>query len=403
MSLSKAILSRTKQQLELSKQLRCLIEAAKPAPEATPSWQPTFLSWSRTDWAELFVFADRHGMAPLVYRYLEGAPQTQIPEAVKSELLTQRRRQSLRNLHLTGELWTLQELFLEQGAEVISVKGPTLAALVFGDVTNRQFVDLDLLVDDRDLAVCAEILLRRGYRSACPVESIHHATFRRITNVLEFYHREKGFTVELHWRLSVDFLKLDLSSAWTERRLVYAFPAGKPILTFALEPLALYLSVHAAKHCWLKLNWAADIAWLIQSKPNLDWDYLFSLARQQHCERVLKIALVLARDWLEAPLPISVGRLLDQDQSLATIARRIVSWWTLPDTQAPGPISARWTRSRYFFDIQDEWRSRWLYLVRLLLAPNLTDWKFIQLSPRWAGAYAALRPIRFLFDQNKRH
>jgi hypothetical protein len=290
------------------------------------------------------------------------------------------------------------ELFKTVGIEAIPVKGPTLAMLGFGDVARRQFCDLDLLVAESEAAPCAELMVERGYRPNSPLESILDATFRRVTNVLEFIHPEKRIFVELHWRLSADLLPLDLSMARQERRLVETFPGGKRIPTFAPEPLMVYLSIHAAKHCWSKLNWVADIAWLIERRPDLDWTYLFMLARQQRCLRPLRLALVLARDWLGVTLPEAVDRMIDADRSIAELGGRVVSWWTLPEQEAPSPENGRWERSRFFFEIQDDWVSRRRYLAHLLFVPNLRDWKFVRLPVRWTALYLALRPLRFLLS-----
>jgi hypothetical protein len=335
-------------------------------------------------------------MWPLLISGVSHFPSVQIPEAVRAELQLHQQKLAVQNLKLTGELWMLLQLFRDHDIEAVPVKGPTLSMLAFNDVAGRQFCDLDLLITERDLARCATLLLERGYRTWTPMESVHDSTFLRITNVLEFLHPEKGHLVELHWRLSEVLLPLDLSEAWRERRLVETSPGGKRMLTFAPEPLLLYLSVHAAKHCWAKLHWAADIAWLIQRHPHFDWAYLMTLARQERCWRALKLALALARDRLDVTLPDEISRELNGDRGIKTLADRVVYWWTLPAQKAPAPENKRWERSRFFLEIQDDWKVGCRYLARLLFAPNLNDWRFVRLPDRWIVLYPALRPLRFL-------
>jgi hypothetical protein len=302
------------------------------------------------------------------------------------------------NLRLTGELWEVIELFAAHDIEVVPVKGPTLALLAFDDLGRRQFADLDLLVKDADLAQAAELLVVRGYRPWIPLDAVYDETFRRITNVLEFSHPEKGYLVEVHWKLSVGLLPLDLSRAWQERRLTPTFPGGKRIHTFAPEPLLVYLCVHAAKHCWPRLSWAADIAWLIQRQPDFDWVYMLSLAREEHCRRTVNLGLRLASDLLGAELPPSVKVEIEADRTGKKLADRVVYWWTLPEDEAPGPESGRLARSRFFYEIQDDLQSRMRYFGRLLLAPNLGDWKFVRLPVNLIYWYALLRPVRFLLS-----
>ena len=149
--------------------------------------------------------------------------------------------------------------------------------------------------------------------------------------------------------------------------------------TFAPEPLLVYLCVHAAKHCWSQLNWAADIAWLIQQQAAFDWQYTLTLARKQHCLRTVRLGLLLASDLLGTELPPKVKAELEADGVVKKLAQRVAYWWTLPAAEAPGPEGGRLERSRFFFAIQDDWPSRVRYFCRLLLAPNLNDWKFVRL------------------------
>ena len=48
---------------------------------------------------------------------------------------------------LTSELIKIMKLLEENDIKAIAFKGPTLAQLAYGDVTLRQYVDLDLLVE----------------------------------------------------------------------------------------------------------------------------------------------------------------------------------------------------------------------------------------------------------------
>ncbi|HKX31395.1 MAG TPA: nucleotidyltransferase family protein [Blastocatellia bacterium] len=381
---------------ELSTEVKLLLAAATPSSRQALSVWESLQPGLRLDWDRFLREIDRHGMWPLFGHWLDSFPCAKAPAGVRDESRRRRQQLALRNLRLTGELRELLESMMTRGVEAIPVKGPTLAMLAFDDVTRRQFCDLDLLVTESELALCAALIVERGYRPISPVESVRDATFRRVTNVLEFIHPEKGYFVELHWRLSADLLPLDLSAARRERRLVETFPGGKRMPTFAPEPLLLYLSIHAAKHCWSKLNWAADIAWLVERRPDLDWDYLFTLARQQRSLRPLKLALALSRDWLGVSLPEAVNRAIDADRAAAELAARVVSWWALPEEQAPSPENRRWERSRFFFEIQGDWVNRGRYLVHLLFAPNRCDWNFVRLPARWTGLYLVLRPLRLL-------
>jgi hypothetical protein len=388
----------TKGEPTLERSLLLQAAAVRRMDSSEPQAWLSSLTPKELDWNKLLEEAQRHGLIPLLSQFLIGNYSNTVPADLLNTLEQLQQNVTFANLRLTGELWEVIELFAKHGIEAVPVKGPTLALLAFDDLRMRQFADLDLLVRETDLAKVAELLVARGYQPWVPLDAVYDETFRRITNVLEFSHSEKGYLVEVHWKLSVDLLPLDLSQAWRERRLTPTFPGGKRIHTFAPEPLLVYLCVHAAKHCWPRLSWAADIAWLIQRQPNFDWEYALTLARKEHCRRTVNLGLMLASDLLGAELPPSVKAEVEADPTGKELAERVVSWWALPEDEAPGPESGLLERSRFFYDIQDDMPSRLRYFGRLLLAPNLGDWKFVRLPVNFIYCYALLRPIRFLLS-----
>ncbi|GAG91885.1 unnamed protein product, partial [marine sediment metagenome] len=83
---------------------------------------------------------------PLLYQSLKKT----CPEAVPDDTLEQLRAYFLtnakRNLFLTGKLLRLLELLKDNGILAVPFKGPVLAESVYGDLSLRQFADLDILV-----------------------------------------------------------------------------------------------------------------------------------------------------------------------------------------------------------------------------------------------------------------
>src|SRR5437870_3000271 len=172
------------------------------------------------------------------------------------------RRSARRRLRATGELLSLLELFEADGIPAAPFKGPVLAAVLYGDVALREFVDLDILVRRRDVGRATDVLLSRGYRPEVPVEAGHEAAL-----LASGYHyplrRDDGLAVELHWNLAPrEFpYPLDAEEVWTRLRPVPL--GGRTVHTLGAEDLLLFLCAHGAKHCWWRRQWVADVAELI--------------------------------------------------------------------------------------------------------------------------------------------
>jgi len=111
------------------------------------------------------------------------------------------------------------------------------------------------------------------------------------------------------------------------------------------EDTLLLLCMHGAKHCWSRLAWICDLAELIGSRSNMDWDALVDRAAACGAERMLYLGLNLASDFLGAQLPLkiharasqpSVGWLPQRLQMKRTpIARRPTKLQVLPQLTVP--------------------------------------------------------------------
>lgn len=375
---------------KLSLETRLLLAAARVGPaELSGEWAAAL---PVIQWDKLLAEARRQGVTAQLCHWLEATGAA--PAAVLAELRQLRQNNTLRNLRMTGELWEVMQLFSANGISAIPYKGPTLAMLAYDDLARRQFSDLDLLIGEEDLVAAGELLIARGYHPLVDFEAAHDATFRRVHNVLEFTHAGKGCMVEVHWRLAGVLLPFSMQEIG--HQLVESFPGGKRIFTFAPEPLLVYLCTHSAKHCWAQLNWAADLANLIYRQPELDWSAMFALAARQRCVRVLRLGLLLASDLLAAPLPEPIQQQVRADAVARKLAQRVLGWWQLPASAAPGPENRMWERNKLFFAMQDDWPGRVMYVYRLLTTPNFGDWQWFKLPPQLTPLYFLLRPLRFL-------
>ena len=116
-------------------EIELLLSCARTSKDSESVSQITSLLQGDMDWAYLLRTARQHGMMPLLYWPLS----TTCPEAVLQAILNQLRNQLHRNAHrdlvLTAELLKLLVLCEAQGIRAISYKGPTLAALAYGNLS----------------------------------------------------------------------------------------------------------------------------------------------------------------------------------------------------------------------------------------------------------------------------
>ncbi|MGH7622854.1 MAG: nucleotidyltransferase domain-containing protein, partial [Gemmatimonadaceae bacterium] len=231
-----------------------------------------------TDWPRFVGLAERHAVLQLVSRQLATLEAGRIPEDVISRASEVARLGAVRGLQLTGQLVSIVQELDRRGIEAMPVKGPTLAALVYGDLSLRLYEDLDILVRLADVDAATKALRAMGYREARTFNDSRDALIPE-SHHQAFIHSESGTPVELHWSLTHRTLARDsLENQWWQHRRELSL-GGASIQTLGAEPLILYLCMHGGKHSWARLGWLADLNQALRKFSPLDWDIVWNLAR----------------------------------------------------------------------------------------------------------------------------
>ncbi len=377
---------------KLSLETTLLIVAARVSRNGDVREWARALTSNGVNWDDLLRQATRHGTTSSLYRFLHDV----CPDAVPQEILNSLRQSvcdnTRRNLKLTGELIRILDLLAAQGISAIPFKGPTLAALAYGDVGCRQFGDLDILVHKQDVGKASNLLKERGYRTKLDWVATQDQTFLEVTYTLEFEHEKTGELVELHWELFPKFLAFGFRCELLRHHLVPTWPGGKKVMTLAPEKLLLYLCAHGAKHCWTSLGWIVDVARLINQYRSWNWDLLLKQARGQKIERVLLLGLLLAHDLLGASVPAEIELRMRADAPLQRLAAEVGEPLLLGSEPSHGMAA----QLGFYFKLQSRLRDKVTYIVRLVTNPNVGDWELISLPVRLSFLYALLRPVRLI-------
>jgi len=79
----------------------------------------------------------------------------------------------------------------DNGIEMLNWKGPTLAIQAYGDLSLRQFIDIDTLVKHEDLEKAKAILLENGFAHKIVLDEPKH----------EFINIEKKYELEIQSKI----------------------------------------------------------------------------------------------------------------------------------------------------------------------------------------------------------
>lgn len=343
------------------------------------------------DWAYLARSAKRHGLLPLLYTHLKHFGGGKAPlEYFLTDLQTHFRQNAKHSLFLTGELLKLLRLFDEHGVPCLAFKGPLQAELLYGNVALREFLDLDLLVRERDLPTVASLLAGQTYAPQHPLPAAEEAFYLRTHCERNFARADGRVFVDLHWAVTDDQFHFALRTEDLLARLMPAALGGAVVKTAAPEDHLLLLSVHAAKDLFSRLESLCAVAELLRAHPGLDWPRVMQLAEETQSRRRVFLALVLARDLLEAPLPADVSERVRRERAIDPLIEDVRRRLFRERREDIGVIE----RSRWALRVLDRPRDAVGGIGKSIFRPNLPDWAAVRLPAPFFFLYYLVRPFR---------
>jgi hypothetical protein len=231
-----------------------------------------------TDWPLFVRLARHHRVQGLVARSLVSLPGL-VPGAVSEELKSDATEIAARNLRSAAESDRLAKAFAAANIPLLFVKGLTLGALAYGDLSVKAGIDIDLLVEPVDLARAAQVLIDGGWSPVVPTGGPERIVqWHRVRKESVWRQPEADLQADLHSRLADNPHLIPQISASSPSQTVSIAPVIA-LRTLAPEELFAYLAVHGASSAWFRLKWITDFAALLSefSPAELELHYARSV------------------------------------------------------------------------------------------------------------------------------
>jgi Uncharacterised nucleotidyltransferase len=344
------------------------------------------------DWDFVLSEATENSVGPLLDLNLRTVAPDSVPAAAMKRLKIACRANTVRCLFLSAELHKILEMFRSAGIMAIPYKGPVLAEQAYGNLTLRDFDDLDIIVPQRDLPKAHEVMLGLDYRARFPWILSKNSKAALVPGEYNYRDEKRRTIVELHTELTLRHFPIAPDLDRIARRMVKVIVAGQELTTFAPEDLLPVLCVHGSKDFWERILWIADVAELIERPTELNWDAAFRTAEILRVERMLHLGLALADDLVQAPMPEEIRKRVRGDREAISVAREVSERTLGRDLRGVGTRARLRFRRRMVRGTVAGWR----YSLRLAMIPAEEDWEMVQLPGPLAPLYLALRPLRLL-------
>ncbi|MGW6384304.1 nucleotidyltransferase domain-containing protein [Peribacillus butanolivorans] len=351
------------------------------------------------DWDKFIQLAIHHRVYPIIYVRLKSIKNKWIPPYVIRTLYEEYKKNTLQMLKLSGEMEQVSELFTENGIRLLFLKGPVIAAELYGDISQRTSGDLDILIPINDLKRAEELLLNIGYERMEATTPFWKVRYHHIT----YFHVQKRIHIEIHWRLHPQSLKEPkFNELWKRRRISNL--TNYPVYFFGEEDLFLYLVAHGARHGWFRLRWLTDINQIISMKMIINENVLLTKKFKSHHlggdRHFLGQTLILVSQLFNTPINEAMQTITEKNRSIKLA--KITSMYIKERAQLNFTMSeddlAKY-HNRYLFKIKSR-QQRVIFIMKLFY-PNPKDAETLRLPKPLMFLYLPLRPFLWAWRKTR--
>lgn len=177
--------------------------------------------------------------------------------------------------------------------EFILLKGPYSATRFYGALDRREFADLDVMIQRRDLGPVERLLLNAGYTRKSGV-IVNSALTSRFTHALDFV--KEGAAVDLHWVLSANAAHaLDYDAIWRDRQRHTVRGREYAVLSDEYEVVFSLISIFKdVERGAARLKALVDLHFILLALDGrIDWQRFFENRRREKLHRVSMSVLAL--------------------------------------------------------------------------------------------------------------
>jgi hypothetical protein len=339
------------------------------------------------DWFKAIDLASVHRLSPVLISQVQQHAMARVPEIIRLEFVERFRAQTIRNFELTRELLEVLSVLKKSGVDALAFKGPVLAQQLYGHLSLREFLDLDILVAPTHASAVIALLSAKGFDPQFILTRQQFTRFQGIRSQMGLYHATKRALVEVHWALLTPGYTFSPATeiAWESTQTISI--AGRAVETFSHETQLLFTCVHQAKHNWSRLGWLMDLAALIRQSPAMNWQRIQKRAGSFGSARMIRVSLQLVQLLFHVTLPAGIAEWVTQDACSNKIAEKLLKGLLSADTKADQPMPL----DPLFQASMESLADRAFYWFDTMLRPTPLEWALLPLPD---SLYALYYPIR---------
>ncbi|MBI3591531.1 MAG: nucleotidyltransferase family protein [Candidatus Melainabacteria bacterium] len=342
------------------------------------------------NWEYLFTMALANNILLLLYFHINNSCLELIPDKYLNYLREYCHKTTLSNLSISQELLKLLKLFKAKNISIIPFKGPVITSYLYGNLSLREFSDLDFLVKENDMHLIKEILISEGYIPEYSLAKSQEDAFFKYHYQLVFQ-TKTGPEIDIHWRVVQKYFNnnFKFNELWNNLQEIEF--GGQTIKSLSPEDLLLILCIHGAKDSWSELKLIIDIAQLIKNKK-IKWEAVTKRARILDMEKVFHLGILLTNILFKIEIPKTVLEKAKADPLVISLSKEVCTK-TFNNISGPPEIKEQCI---FQLKILDSFLHKIRYCFSLVITPTIGDWSFISFPKYLSFLYYITRPLRLI-------
>ena len=340
------------------------------------------------DFEILFELAGAHSVRPMLLLAIAALSGQGMPGTTCASLRYFQRTHLARVLLLSEQVCRVARLFAAEGIPFAVFKGPVLAAHLYGELSHREYNDIDVIVPPGHMAKAETLLASLGYGNRQGDRAFRQA-FLAYQRQYAFVSPEFDAAIDLHWHFAGLHLPFPVQPDEIWPSLVFVEVGSCMVPSLSDVDLALMLAGHGTKESWKSLGWICDFAMLIERKPDLDWSDVHRRARRHRCGDAILLGCAMAAGLLGTTVPPDVASAVASNVRVQRIAGSLIASMREGITHFPD------TKEKFIdLDLCERRSDRLKFLFHLAVTPTPGDYRALPLPRALWGAYYLTRPVR---------
>lgn len=343
------------------------------------------------DWDEFLQLVIKHRLASHILKHSRFLAEN-IPIPTYEKLMEIRLDRSKLSLNFAIHAIRIYQKFEEQQIKHCFFKGPLLSLELYQDVGFRNFRDLDILVNQKDVEKAKQIIEELGFDCIYPriqLSAKQQKANYKLSHHYHFIHPAQITQVELHWNITNprSFYEQKTEDIIDNSRAISVSNYTLPYLS-KINNL-VYLAAHGSIHQWYRLFWLKDFSVLIANTTQEEIRKAYELSKQLHLEKCFLQARTLSELFYNTePSVITTKKI---NSGVLKTAIKSIKTTDLSQKGVKGKIQLVLYRLR----MKPTFRYHFELLYRL--RTHLSDWEIIRLPDALFFLYYLLRPFLLIY------